>query len=261
MSGIEFEQPTDRVSQACDLCGQILEGNRAGAGSLAWKLAVHKRNKHGIAAKAKARKGKRAPTDDEYEAQPVLSSVRDVASAVTGTGVPNTDQLAAALGRGLSLSNFAWSAFRVESDRGIPPAIRQPLIEHLTITEPDAAAVTRPIAKLMAGTRFNQKYGRAVVENVDMIGALAGIAQIVYHNVEYERDRSARIRAMRAHQAQQGAAGVGPATFTPPMSPAAPAAPVVPDAEGGFTHTQGGMNGVVIGPEDVARMQAQRGSN
>lgn len=252
VSLVKAEVPEE--SRPCPECGDVITGKARGAGSLAWKMGQHRRNKHGV--KGEGRKGrprKGEPTDADREARPVVSAVRDVAAAVTGRGTPSADQLAAGLGRGLGLVNMSFATLAVETDKSIPPgaegeAIKDQLIDYLSLSDEAARAMMRPVGRVFAPTKLNRRYGRAVVDNVDLVGTAAELIQLGYHWKNYF--------AMRA----AFAAGQQPAAAPVPGSELAPA-PTVGTGEGvvhhpsGLVHTAPPSSGTVLTPEMITEIQ------
>lgn len=261
VSLVKAEIPDE--TRDCPECGETITGKARGAGSLAWKMGQHRRNKHGV--KGAGRKGRpRAgePTDADRAARPVISAVRDVAAGVTGKGTPNADQLGNGLGRGLGLLTMSVATFAVETDPAIPRTpegdqARDGLVDYLSLSPEAATAIMRPVGRALAPTKLNQRYGRKVVDNVDLIGSAAELIQVGYHWREYFK--------MRAAFAAQ-AAGVTPANQGAGAVPAMAPAPTVSTPEGTVVHPSGLVqtpppaSGVVLDAAMIAEMQ-QRSAN
>lgn len=261
VSLVKAEVPDE--TRDCPECGETITGKARGAGSLAWKMGQHRRNKHGV--KGAGRKGRpRAgePTDADRAARPVISAVRDVAAGVTGKGTPNADQLGNGLGRGLGLLTMSVATFAVETDPAIPRTPegdqqRDGLVDYLSLSPEAAAAIMRPVGRALAPTKLNQRYGRKVVDNVDLIGSAAELIQVGYHWREYFK--------MRAAFAAQIAAGT-PAGTQPPGVPAMAPAPTATPGEtvihpSGLVQTPPPASGVVLDAAMIAEMQQQRSAN
>lgn len=245
------------ISRECDVCNQVITGKTKGGGSLAWKMGLHKKNVHGVKGAGRKRASKKAPTAEDYDAHPVTSAVRDIASAVTGTGAPNADALAAAGARGLSMATFAFAAVLVESDQAVPPAGRQALIDYLTLPEEAGKALLRPVGKMVAPTSLNQRFGRTFVENIDVVGAVAELMQFGYHWREYLQLR----RQTNALIAQQIAGAQANGMQPPNHLAAVPDLPMSAPAQQGAnvqTHTPPPVNGVVVSADQVQAMIARQ---
>lgn len=192
------------VTETCPDCGTVITGKNKGPGSIAWKRGLHRKNVHGEAGKGKAgRKKAGAPTAQDYEAHPVTSAIRDVAAEIGGKGTPNTEQLTNGLGRLVGLSSYTAASWAIESDRNFPAGLdKQMAVDYLSLAEADAKALMHPVARLLAPTKLNAKYGRTVIDNVDLVGAIAGLAQLGWHWSEYLKMRREGNALMRAQLAQ-----------------------------------------------------------
>lgn len=247
------------ISEACPDCGEVITGKPRGTSSLPWKMGLHRRNKHGV--KGQGRKGRPkagAPTDADWQARPVISGVQEAASEVGGKGVPNADQLGNGLGRLLGLGTMAGATLILETDPTIPRSeegerLRDQLVEYLSLGDADAKAIMRPVGRMLAPTRMNQRYGRAVVDNVDVLGSFAALVQLGFHYRDYFR-----ARANYMQQAAAGQAAAAPFAAPPPPGPA-PADGVVIEPSG-FAHTAPPTEGRVWTPDMVAQAMAERQS-
>ena len=245
------------VTLACDTCGATVSGKPRGRGSAPFLMARHKWNVHREKSSKPARRRSSEPSDAEFAERPVLASVRSIAAEVRpGKGAPSETDLANALGRGLGYVSIAVASYAAESDPTIPDGpegerIREWLTDYLSVTPQGARDIMRPIAKSLAPTSLNKKYGRAAVENVDVIASVAELGTLAMHWRKYFRNR----RYMTA------AAGV-PAPASPaPMAPAAAAAdtftapaPASSPAPAGPTVVPGApLTGTVITPSMLGR--------
>lgn len=255
VSLVKEEAPDE--SRECPECGETITGKARGAGSLAWKMGQHRRNKHGV--KGAGRKGRPRtgePTDADREARPVISAIRDAAAGVSGKGVPNADQLGNGLGRGLGLITMSVATMAVETDPAIPrtpegDAMRDRLVDYLSLSSEASNAIMHPIGRALAPTKLNRKYGRGVVNNVDLIGSVAELAQLGYHWREYFR--------MRAAYAAQQTGAAAPGTQTPGVPDMAPAPTATPGETvvhpSGLVQTPPPSSGVVLDAGMIADLQ------
>jgi hypothetical protein len=160
-------------------------------------VGTHRFREHGYRNPNKGRKkSSTRPTDEEFAERPVVATVRDIAEGVRGRGVPSADQLTNAFGRGLGLTSVAVASWAVETDPNIPDgqageALRDHLVDELSLTHKAAEDVMRPLAKAFADTNLNKKHGRAIVENVDVVASLAELAKLGLSWRRYFRGRAA----------------------------------------------------------------------
>lgn len=192
------------VSETCPDCGTQITGKNKGPGSIAWKRGLHNKNVHGVAGKGKTGRRKAgAPTAQDYEAHPVTSAIRDVAAEIGGKGTPNTDHLTNGLARLIGLSSYTAASWAIESDKNFPPNMdRDQAVDYLSLSETDAKALMHPVARLLQPTKMNAKYGRTVIDNVDLVGAIAGVVQLGWHWREYLNLRRETNALMRQQLAQ-----------------------------------------------------------
>lgn len=200
----------EHVELSCPECGEVIEGPATGRGSAPFKLASHRYRIHKVRADkskktAPAAKGRTAPDDGELSGP--LGIVRDMqAQIATGTGPPDVASLTKALGRGVSLGTVAAASYAVETDDNLAPLNdreRDAVVDYLSLSDKAAGDVMRPIAKLLAPTKLNKKYGRQVVENVDAVASVAELFTLGLHWRRYFRMRNA----------------TGPTTVTGPPAP------------------------------------------
>lgn len=241
-------EAAETITVSCPHCDWTYTGPAKGRNSAPWRKGTHLRNKHGEAGKGKARRPAAAPSDEAMAERPVLGVVRDMAAHVGGKGAPSADALATALGRGMSIVTTWGAATVVESDPTIPEgeagdAWRDRLIDDLSLSPKTAQDVMRPIGRMLAPTRLNKRYGRGVVENVDVLGAIAELAAIGNNWRRYLRMRAAAL-----------AAGV-PAALPAGPGPVAAAGTVV--AANGQITTPPPQMGRLVTAEDVQRMRGQ----
>lgn len=206
------------VTEQCDICGEDVTGNAKGRGSIAWAMGRHKFSKHDVRSPKSKRARPGAPTAADFEDRPALSVVRDtVAEIPTRTGPPSATDLGNAFGRGLTLLSIGAARLAAETDPTIPGGVdgtteREQLVGYLKIEQRTAQQIMRPVGKALAGTKINKRYGRGVVENIDVIGSLIELGTIGAHWAAYLK--------MRGQFTRQLAAGNGHAPGM--MGPAGP---------------------------------------
>lgn len=235
----------DTIELVCEECGATVSGPPRGRNSAAWALGRHRYAKHrtrGTSEKANRRRAN-APDDADYAARPTLSIIRDAAAEVGARkGVPTATDLTKGLGRGLGLTSVAVASWLVESDPAITDdKMTDAMIDYLSLDERAAGDIMRPIGNAVAPTRLNRKYGRAVVDNVDVIASVAELGTLAMHWRRYLR--------LRAGQ---------PAGAGQPDGPPVPA-PAGPPPAGVQPTTPGPRAGVVMTSDDVQRLQRKDG--
>jgi hypothetical protein len=87
----------------------------------------------------------------------------------------------------MAVANYA-----VETDEYLTDDERDAVASELALTQKQAEDVIRPLAKAIAPTGLNKKYGRQVVENVDAISAVAELVTLGLHWRRYFKDRAIR---------------------------------------------------------------------
>jgi hypothetical protein len=192
-------------------------------------LGGHRRSVHQIAG---SYSGKRGPSAGKQraKARPMLVEVAREAAKDAGAGrpgVPSADQLTAAFARGLGTVTYAAASFAVEGDRALTTdELKEQMINYLSLSGPDAREACEPLGRAFAKTGLNRKYGRTIVDNVDVAGSVAVLITMGFH---WRRYMSAR-----AHYERQagGGGGTAPVVQTPaPVAPPPQAAPMdVPEA-------------------------------
>lgn len=223
----------DVITIECDQkdCAYTVTAAPSGPNSAKMQIGRHKFGKHGIRG-VKARKGAR-PTSDELAENPVRI-LRSVAETAAGRGAPTEAKLTEAIGEGLSLTSIAVAAYFAETDPSIPRGIegeqdRDDVVQNLTLGQEAAEALAHPIAKALAPTSLNRKYGRGVVDNVGVLGSALDIYRLFLRYrmyFEIRREATPRVSAAAPRSAVQAAApaavpagdagGGPPPAFVPP---------------------------------------------
>lgn len=237
----------EMVELECELCGETVTGKARGSGSATWKLGTHKRIKHGIQGQGRRKKGQ--PRLAEHEAHPVIAAAREAAAdvGIGKKGAPNADELAAGLGKLLHIVTMSGAAFAATTDPTIPHGPegnpdREFLVETLTLELPAAVGVMSPIGRMFHTTPINRRFGRGLVDNVDVAGSLFDLAMLLREWRAYFALRSSRI----AQAAEQG-----PRLSMAPAPTVEQAAPVVPVTSANGWHPGAMTEGRVIGADDL----------
>lgn len=257
--------PAGELTVSCPECTETFTGPKAGPRGANFQLARHRKAAHKVEgkkqrARAEAREARQAGPDagDNPRGQRVLSAVTEIGEAVgRRKGVPTADDLANGLGRGLGLSTMAIASFVVESDPYIAEgpqgnATREALIDHLSLENRAAVNIMKPVGRALAPTSLNRKYGRAVVDNVDLAASISELGILAMHWRKYMRERAAMSARIAGGMAQ------------PAMMPAPPPAPWAPTHDPdlppppGAATTPAPTAGIIVTPEMVAQLQQER---
>jgi hypothetical protein len=206
----------------------------------------------------------------------VVGIVQDVLEDLPSSGgkkPPTADELSRALGKGLGIASITVASYAVETDANIPDgpageAERQNLVAYLSLKPRDAQDVMKPFAKAIAGTGVNVRYGRAIVENVDVVSGLGEVVKLALHWRRYFRERN---RLQAAKQPIEARSWPGPTA--PPATGAIDLTPGGPRPVGNIGVVDVGVGpqtpppteGVVLTPEMLRTMgvenDATRGPN
>lgn len=242
----------DEETLTCEQCGQAITGKAKGAGSAAWKLGTHMRVKHGVQGRGRKKRG--TPSEAEHEAHPVLSAAREAAAdiGIGKKGTPTAEELAAGLGKGLHIATMSAATWAATTDPTIDhsaegDAFRNLIIDDLTLDMEAAKGVMTPIGRVFSGTRINKRYGRGVVDNVDVLGSLFDLAMLMREWRAYFDMRASRIATIQAANPHLA------------MAPA----PSAVDTAGPATHqgaewVPGPSEGRVLSAEDIEALRARR---
>lgn len=234
----------ETVTEECDEpgCGWVVTGPAGGKNSAPMQLGKHRWSVHKIrkdGTRAAPAKGSTAAESVMIDsAHPVANTVAAIGGKVKGTGAPRAQQLADALGLGLSVVTQGAARWAVGSDPmiqaelGRNPAVaserQDALIAALSLSAEAGAKVLAPIARVIAPTELNRKYGRQVVENTDLGPALMELSDVGRVWFQYLAVRRQSIAALRAANAAAGPAMAPPVTPDAQMAAAAQAAPPPP---------------------------------
>lgn len=242
----------DEVTITCEFCPQTFTGVPKGKNSVVFQYGRHRNQKHKAKSPGKSpgRPKTGAPTEAERAARPVVSILRDVTSDIglTSTKPPSDKDIAAGLGKGISLLTVAGAAFMVDTDPNMPEGpqgdeMRNYWVEQLSMASGTATDLMRPIGKLVAPTKINQKYGRKALDNVDVLGSVFELGSLAMMWRKYFRMR---------------AAGTAPAAIAPaPLHMVTPGAEM-PDPGAQIITSPPPQNGVVLTPKLIeAQLKAR----
>ncbi len=225
-----IEVDPKKILLLCPECGDDFANNRA--------LGYHRKMAHGVAGKFAGKGGKRTSTPRPAAIEVIQGMARD-AGAGKSKGVPTENELTKAMARAIGAASYAAASYAVETDRRLnTDALKEQTIDYLALSPAGAADVAEPLGRAFARSPLNKRYGRAVVDNVDVVGSLAELTILVMHWRRYFAERGEWERQMRATGQQAFAA---PPEFTMPQAP---------------NGQQGPRDGRVLTKEDVDRMRA-----
>lgn len=242
-------EPSDLVSLSCsepdcDYETGLLPEN--GQGSAKMRLGQHGYVKHGKKGAGRTPKAKAQQSRQDLADRPVLTIVESAGRKVTGSGKPSATALEKGLGEALSLTTIAAASYLAETDPNIPDgpegeADRDDVVQYLTLPLDAANNVMRPIAKVLAPTKVNAKYGRAIVDNVEVVSSVIDLGRLFMHYRHYMVTRN---------QSRPGRIHAGPVIV-----------PVIADVGAGVPAGGGSppSAGHVITPDEVQAMRRRQG--
>jgi hypothetical protein len=111
---------------------------------------------------------------------------------------PSIDELNRALARLVNTGTMAAASYVCETD----PRLRSDLeideaVEDLTLTGTEAQQVTFPVARMIGRSKVNKRYGRTIVENVEVGESLAVLVSVTLRWRRYMGGRREAIRSER----------------------------------------------------------------
>lgn len=247
------------VTLRCPDCDHSVSGPDGGRGSAAWKLGTHRARAHGYRSPG----DKRVRARENPDAPTAVSVIRDIGAELdTGRkSAPTEDELVHAFGRGLYTLSVGAASWLAETDpTARTEADREAIVDYLSIDARGARETMRPIGKALGRTKVNARYGRAIVDNIDV---LTSVSEVAILGLKYRR--YFRLRATLEVQL-----GLRPAPGqTVDLAPPPALAGQWPD-EDGLTPAPVGYGtvvdpnlsqGIVVTREMVEQMQRQGGAN
>lgn len=227
------------------------------------RLGAHRRSKHDvIGATNQASKGpktrQRRRGRPPGESRPVIDAIKefaDEAGAGRGSGPPTEDNLTRAFARSFAAVTMAGALYVVEDDpRLATDEQKEEAADHLMLSARGAHDIAEPFGRAFHRSPLNKRYGRALVDNVDLVGAVAELSIMALRWRRYMADRR-RWEAAVAAGALPAQAIASPAApvfeEAAPMSPYTPAAP----PNGGVRMDE--REGIVWTPQMVEDMRAR----
>jgi hypothetical protein len=241
------------VTTPCPECGKEFTGPATGRGSVLFKIGGHRAREHNYRNPGAKSHKKKSPRVTDDNATPILAVVHDMADEMgKGKRAPSADELAAALGKGLSVASVAVASYFAETDPTISDGPegdkdRDDLVDYLSLPPAHARNVMSPVGRLIATTPLNKRYGRTIVENVDVVESIGEVGKLVMHWRRYMRLRNEATQARNP----------GPiplASFVVPQAATTTNGSVPPGPQPGEVTDQ--MSGTVLTADDISRLHS-----
>lgn len=188
----EADVPVDEDRAECDQCGRVYTAPKGAFPSAQQKLATHRTRSHGGGG---AKRRSHAVTD-------VAVKVSEAASKAPKA--PTAAEWRSALGTLLSGVTSIPAGIAADTDPVIEtmfapadrPRLKKELEERLALSKADAEVVASPVARLIAGTSWNARSGRKVIQNADVFAAGTTLAALVIEWRRYFAERRQAIAAL-----------------------------------------------------------------
>lgn len=220
-------------------------------------LGRHQKSTHGPGATGggtgSRRKSGRPPARED-QAVPI-QVMKNIADEIPGgKGAPSEKDLTKAFARGIGTISVLAASFAAETDPTITTEEdRDAVTDYLSLAPEAASEIAYPFAKAFGKSRLNKRYGRALVDNIDLVSAGA---EIVNYAVRWRRYLGER----RRREAQLAGVQAAPSNGHVVGTPSAPA-PVYYPPPGTGEPAMGGsprpMQGHVVSPSDLRRTATQ----
>lgn len=171
------------MTLTCPECLQVFDGPESGRGNVHLRLQYHTSRKHPDGGPPQA-------SDEPGSARRIISTAR--AEFGTAKRPPTEAEWEKSLGRALSEVTVFGAYMSIEHDpRELSEQQEEALVEYLSLSPPEGREVAAPIGRIIARTPLNRKYGRTVVDNLDLVNSVATIATLMRHWSSYRRERKA----------------------------------------------------------------------
>lgn len=245
-------------TEICPECGH--EVAHAQRNTAKMMLGKHRRSAHGVegqwsrSGKAGRRRSGRPPVRDEQSVpvRVLKTAAEEIPDRKTA---PSVADLNKALARGFGTLSVLAASYAAETDRTITTEVdRDAVVDYLSLSPEAANEVAYPFAKAFGKSRLNKKYGRAIVDNIDLVSAGAELVNLGIRWRRYLNERERRTRVLDNAPPPSATNGnvagpvVPPTTFYPPPGSGE-------FATGGAS--QPPMTGHVVSGAEVQRMRGQ----
>lgn len=243
------------VTLTCTTCGEQVSGKAAGGGfgSAKAKLGLHNYRKHAAVKKSRTRSAQPGAPSARPIAVEVISAMAEEAGSGKAQGPPTEDQVSRAFARGVGMVSVAVASYAADTDpRPFSEQEQEQLVDYLAIDPSSARDLMAPLGRAFHRSPMNKRFGRQVVDNVDVVASIAELGTIMLHWRRYFSERARWEVQARAGGAQNvlQLPAPRPAAPTPPASvpsyqgPAVPEVPLAQAATGGLVDPNQ-MQGVV----------------
>lgn len=217
-------------------------------------LGRHRKSAHGPGGIGSSSKSGRPPArDDQAVPIKVLKGVAD--EIPDRKGSPTEKDLTKAFARGIGTISVLAASFAAETDPTIQTEEdRDAVTDYLSLAPEAATEIAYPFAKAFGKSRLNKRYGRALVDNIDLVSAGAEIVNYAVRWRRYMGERRRREAQFAGVQAAPtnghviGTNGNAPPVYYPPPGTGEPAV--------GFPGPPS-MQGHVVSGADLRRVQTQ----
>lgn len=177
-------------SVQCPDCEKVI--SHADATYLPRMLGLHRKRTHGVAGKARSRAG-RPPIREEQPAPVKVAKAMAEEISPTSTAAPTATELTKAFARGIGTLSTLGAAYAAETDPTITSeADRDAVTDYLSLSPDAAKEIAYPFARVFGRTKLNKKYGRSVVDNIDVVSAGAELVQYAVRWRRYLGERKRR---------------------------------------------------------------------
>lgn len=181
------------ASVTCPECGDVI--SHVDAKVLPRMLGLHRKRAHGIAGSSpkKRPRGGRPPIREEQPAPVRVAKAMAEEISPTATTAPSVADLTKALARGIGTLSTLGAAYAAETDPTISTEEdRDAVTDYLSLSPDAAKEIAYPFARVFGRTKLNKRYGRTVVDNIDVVSAGAELVQYAVRWRRYLGERRRR---------------------------------------------------------------------
>jgi hypothetical protein len=178
----------------CPECGEDFDK--------AIKLGYHRRVAHNVVGKHNKASPKGKSTTPRPAAVRVVEDMARDAGAGKGIGIPSETDLSRAMARAIGTATGAVAIYAVETDPrfGNNDALKEQTVDYLSPSKDEAMEIAAPLARAFSRSPLNKKYGRAVVDNIDVVGSIAALVTLSMHWRHFYADRRLYQQSMQGDQ-------------------------------------------------------------
>lgn len=245
-------------TEACPECDRTFTAKTELAAKGA--LGRHRKKEHGPGGPGSSGPKGRPPVRED-QAVPIQVLKTAANEIPDKRSAPSVADLNKAFGRGFYTLSTLAASYAAETDPTVTTeADRDAVADYLSLSPEAANEVAYPFAKAFGKSRLNKKYGRGIVDNIDLVSAGAELVNLGIRWRRYMTERNRRVDLL--HQPQAPVPGSPPTNgHVAGTNGNAPPVPVYYPAPGtgepatGFTGPRP-MQGHVVSAEEVRRRAA-----